>query len=65
MTKLKVEDTINAGSLNAFAEALGVPRTTVQYWRDNNKVPRWRMEAFVAAAKQLGINPANPPKVQQ
>lgn len=64
MTKLKVEDTIRAGSLNAFAEAIGVPRTTVQYWRDKDKVPAWRVEAFIDAARQLGIDPAKPPKVK-
>jgi hypothetical protein len=60
MKKIKVMDTINTGSLNAFAEALGVPRTTVAYWRDQDKVPAWRVEAFMAAAEKLGINPAKP-----
>ena len=65
MTKLKVTETINAGSLNAFAEAVGVPRTTVQYWRDKDKVPAWRLSAFIDAARQLGIDPQRPPKQRE
>jgi len=62
MTKIKVADTINAGTLNAFAEAVGVPRTTVAYWRDEDKVPAWRVESFLKAARKLKIDPANPQK---
>jgi heme-degrading monooxygenase HmoA len=64
MTKLKVTDTIKAAGLNAFAEAAEAPRTTVAYWRDEDKVPAWRTSSFVKAAKKLGIDPCKPPKAE-
>jgi len=65
MTKLKVKETIDAGTLNAFAEAVGVPRTTVAYWRDTKRVPAWRLDAFLKAARKLKIDPANPPPTKK
>jgi phage tail sheath gpL-like len=63
MTKLKVSETIKAaGSITAFAEAIELPRTTVAYWHESNRVPAWRRAAFVAAAEKLGIDPQRPPR---
>ena len=64
MTNIKVAETIKAAKVNAFATAAGLPRTTVVYWRDRNKVPAWRLDAFLKAARKLKIDPANPPKAR-
>lgn len=64
MTKIKVAQTIEAAGLNAFAEAAEAPRTTVAYWVAKDKVPAWRTDAFLKAAKKLGIDPAKPARPQ-
>lgn len=57
---IKVAETINAAKVKEFAKATGLPRTTVAYWRDENKVPAWRVDTFLRAARKLKIDPANP-----
>ena len=41
-----------AGGITTVAKKLGVPRTTVQYWSEQNKVPHWRLAEFRKIAKE-------------
>jgi hypothetical protein len=37
------------GGLSATARALGLTVSTVQYWRDTKKIPKWRLESVARA----------------
>lgn len=41
-----------AGGVTHVAAKLGVPRTTVQYWKEQNKVPQWRADALAKLKRQ-------------
>jgi len=43
------------GGLSAAARAIGVPVTTVQWWRDRDHVPHWRHEQVQRAADHEGV----------
>ena len=45
------------GGLSATARALGLTVSTVQYWRDQKKIPKWRWESV---ARALAAKPAEP-----
>lgn len=45
------------GGLSATARALGLTVSTVQYWRDQNKIPKWRWESV---ARALAAQPEKP-----
>lgn len=51
------------GGLSAAARALGLSVSTVQYWRDENKIPKWRWESVARALAALPEKPA--PKVKK
>lgn len=66
MAQIKVEATIMAaGGVSKFSEAIGLTKTTVRYWLDEDRVPSWREAAFIKAARRLGIDPSKPPKPQK
>jgi hypothetical protein len=42
------------GGLTKTANALGIPVTTVQGWRDRSRIPQDHWQALIAAAKGRG-----------
>jgi hypothetical protein len=45
------------GGLSEAARQLNAPVTTVQWWRDNDRVPHWREPQVRAACERAGIDP--------
>lgn len=43
-------------SLYTLAKAMDVPPTTVYSWKENKKIPAWRVDNFLNALKKLGID---------
>ena len=43
------------GGLTAAARQIGVPVTTVQWWRDHDRIPHWREHQLRAACEKNGI----------
>lgn len=43
------------GGLTKTANALGMPVTTVQGWKDRKRVPQDHWEMLIAAAKKRGV----------
>ena len=44
------------GGLTRAARAIGVPVSTVQHWRDRDRIPAWRERDVVEAARVNGID---------
>lgn len=53
-----VEDLIDAfGGLSEMARALGHKHvTTVQGWKESNRIPHWRHREILEAADRHGVN---------
>ena len=48
---------INAfGGLTKAATAIGAPISTVQHWRDTNRIPPWREEQVMNAVRREGVS---------
>ena len=43
-------------SFYSLAKAMGIPRTTVYSWKENKKIPAWRVDSVLKACKKLGLD---------
>jgi DNA-binding transcriptional MerR regulator len=60
---MSVSQTISdAGGITAVARILGVPRTTVQYWAEQDRVPRWRLADLERLALAVRLQREAAPK---
>jgi len=50
------------GGLSAAARALGLSVSTVQYWQEENRIPKWRWESVARALAAKPAEPSSKPK---
>jgi hypothetical protein len=44
------------GGIGSLARALGLQRSTVQYWKASGRIPTWRIPAVLNAAEERDID---------